>query len=147
MYGVIPGIRARGAAAVAAAALVALLAPAFGAATARAEPLSMTFTEARANVGESQLVDAALFEAPDTAQFEAQIDPVSGAITGGHLTVPDFSTHIAQPLNAAVTVQFHIGIITGSFDRTTGVLTGTGFAGGTLTSGARAASCRRPRCH
>lgn len=53
--------------------LVSLLALGVCASTARAEPVSMTFTEARANVG-VQLADAALFEAPDTAPFAAQID-------------------------------------------------------------------------
>jgi hypothetical protein len=47
-------------------ALVALLTLGVCASAAVAEPLSMTFTESRANVG-VQLSDAALFEAPDTA--------------------------------------------------------------------------------
>lgn len=114
--------------------LVALLALGLGASAARADQLSMTFTEARANVGPSQLVDDTLFEAPETAQFEAQIDPVSGEITGGLLTVPDFSTVIDSPPDTEVTVQFHIGPIAGDFDPDTGELWGTGFAGGTLTA-------------
>jgi hypothetical protein len=115
-------------------ALASLLALGVCASTARAEPLSMTFTEARANVGAEQLVDEALFEAPDTAPFEAQIDPGSGFIADGELTVPDFSTFITDPLNAFVTVDFEIGVITGSFSQATGVLWGSGTAGGTLTT-------------
>lgn len=114
-------------------ALVVLLALGVCASTASAEPLSMTFTEDRANVG-VQLSDAALFEAPDTAPFDAQIDPGSGSITAGILQVPQFSTHITEPLNADVTVDFDIGIITGSFTGATGALTLSGEAGGTLTS-------------
>ncbi len=113
--------------------IVSLLALSFCAATASAEPLSMTFTEARANVG-VQLSDAALFETPATAPFDAQIDPGSGAITVGLLTVPAFSTHIVDPIDADVTVDFEIGMITGGFDEATGVLTGSGTAGGTLTA-------------
>ncbi len=97
------------------------------------EPLSMTFTEARANVG-VQLSDEALFEAPDIAPFEARIDPASGSITAGVLQVPDFSTFIEEPVDADVTVEFEIGIITGSFDQATGALTLEGDAGGTLTA-------------
>lgn len=93
----------------------------------------MTFTEARANVG-TQLSDAALFEAPDTALFDAQIDSGSGSIAAGELEVPEFSTHITHPVNANVTVDFEIGIITGNFNQATGALTLEGEAGGTLTS-------------
>jgi hypothetical protein len=93
----------------------------------------MTFTEARANVGK-QLSDAALFEAPLTAPFGAQIDPGTGAITAGTLGVPDFSTFITDPIEADVTVDFDIGVITGSFDQATGALALSGEAGGTLTS-------------
>lgn len=114
-------------------ALVALLALGTSAATASAEPLAMAFTEARANVG-VQLSDAALFEAPKTAPFTGQIDPGSGSITAGQLQVPQFSTHITDPLNADVAVDFDIGVISGSFDKTTGALTLQGTAGGTLTS-------------
>jgi hypothetical protein len=103
------------------------------AAPASAAPLSMTFTEARANVGK-QLSDAALFEAPLTAPFGAQIDPGTGAITAGTLGVPDFSTFITDPIEADVTVDFDIGVITGSFDQATGALALSGEAGGTLTS-------------
>jgi len=115
------------------AALVSLLALGVFASAASAEPLSMTFTEARANVGK-QLSDAALFEAPDTAPFAAQIDPATGAISNGTLGVPDFETHIKEPINADVTVDFDIGEITGSFDQATGALSLTGEAGGTLAA-------------
>jgi hypothetical protein len=114
-------------------ALVALLALGVCASTASAAPLSMTFTEARANVG-VQLADAALFAAPDTAPFDAQIDSGSGSITAGDLMVPDFSTFITEPVNANVTVEFEIGVITGSFNQTTGALSLSGEAGGTLTA-------------
>jgi hypothetical protein len=119
--------------AVGAIALVSLLALVVCASAASAAPVSMTFTEDRANVG-VQLSDAALFEAPDTAPFDAQIDPGSGSITAGVLQVPQFSTHITEPLNADVIVDFEIGIITGSFTQATGALTLSGEAGGTLTS-------------
>jgi hypothetical protein len=76
--------------------LLALLALGVRASVASAAPLSMMFTEDRANVG-VQLSDEALFKAPDTAPFEAQIDPGSGSITGGVLQVPQFSTHITVP--------------------------------------------------
>lgn len=111
-------------------ALAALLALGIGAARASAEPLSMTFTEARANVG-VQLSDEQLF---DVAPFAAQIDPGSGSITLGRLQVPDFSTFITDPLDADVTVEFEIGTITGSFDQATGALELSGTAGGTLTA-------------
>lgn len=114
-------------------ALVLLVALGVCAAPASAAPLSMTFTEARANVGK-QLSDAALFEAPLTAPFGAQIDPGSGAITAGTLGVPDFETFITDPIEAEVTVDFDIGVITGSFDQATGALSLSGEAGGTLTS-------------
>jgi hypothetical protein len=113
--------------------LVSLLALGVCASVASAEPLSMTFTEARANVG-VQLSDAALFGAPNTAPFAAQIDPGSGSITGGDLQVPEFSTHITEPIDANVTVDFEIGVIDGTFDQATGALTLEGEAGGTLTS-------------
>lgn len=100
---------------------------------ASAAPLSMAFTEARANVG-VQLDDAALFEAPFTAPLGAQIDPASGAITAGTLGVPDFSTFITDPIESDITVDFDIGVITGSFDQATGALSLSGEAGGTLTS-------------
>jgi PASTA domain len=98
-----------------------------------AQPLSMTFTEDRANVG-VQLSDAAMFTAPDFAPFAAQIDPGTGSITAGSLKVPDFSTHITEPLDADVNVHFEIGIIEGSFDQATGALTLEGEANATLTS-------------
>jgi hypothetical protein len=99
---------------------------------ASAAPLSMTFTEGRANVG-VQLSDQALFEAPKTAPFGAQIDP-GGSITAGTLGVPQFSTNITEPIVANVTVDFLIGEIEGSFDQATGALTLQGEAGGTLTA-------------
>jgi PASTA domain len=117
-------------------ALVSLLALSACASTASAEPLSMTFTEARANVGIQLSVsndDDALFKAPDTAPFAAQIDS-GGNIAGGVLEVPEFSTVIDDPVVADVTVEFHIGTITGSFDQTDGTLSLSGTAGGTLTA-------------
>jgi hypothetical protein len=114
-------------------ALLSLLALGAFASPAGAAPLSMTFTEARANVG-IQLSDAALFAAPDTAPFAAQIAPGTGSITSGTLGVPDFETHIESPINADVTVDFNIGQITGSFNQATGALSLTGVAGGTLTA-------------
>ena len=116
--------------------LVSLLALGICASMARAEALSMTFTEARANVG-VQLADEALFEAPETAPFAAQIDPGSGLIADGQLTVPDFSTFITDPVDADVTVEFEIGVITGGFNQATGALTLSGTAGGTLTANGR----------
>jgi hypothetical protein len=113
-------------------AFIVLLALGVGASQASAAPLSMEFTEARANVG-VQLDDWPLFEAPDTAPFEAQIQD-SGEITGGVLQVPQFETEIATPIDAVVTVDFDIGEIEGSFDQTTGALTLSGTAGGTLTA-------------
>jgi hypothetical protein len=114
-------------------ALVSILALGICASAASADPLSMTFTEARANVG-VQLSDEALFAAPDTAPFSAQIDPATGLISNGTLGVPDFETHIEEPIKADVTVDFNIGQITGSFDQATGALSLTGVAGGTLTA-------------
>jgi len=114
-------------------ALVALVALGAFASAASAEPLSMTFTEARANVG-VQLDDEALFKAPDTAPFDAQIDPGSGAITAGYLEVPDFVTHITAPIDADVTVSFDYDLITGSFDAASGALTLSGETNATLKS-------------
>lgn len=119
--------------AVGAVALLLLLALGAFASAASAEPLSMTFTEDRANVG-VQLSDAAMFEPPRTAPLNAQIDPGSGVITGGALDVPQFATHITQPIVADVTVDFDIGVITGSFNQANGALTLEGEAGGTLTA-------------
>ena len=99
----------------------------------------MSFTEDRANVG-VQLSDAAMFTAPDTAPFAAQIEPGTGSITAGVLEVPDFFTHITEPLNADVLVHFEIGIIEGSFDQATGALTLEGEANATLTSGGKECS-------
>ncbi len=113
--------------------LVSLLALGVCASSASAAPLSMTFTEARANVG-VQLSDAALFDAPDTAPLEAQIDPGSGSITAGVLQVPQFFTPITEPIVADVTVDFDIGEIEGTFAPATGALTLEGEAGGTLTA-------------
>jgi hypothetical protein len=97
------------------------------------QPLSMTFTEDRANVG-VQLSDAPMFTAPDAAPLTAQIDPGTGSITAGALDVPDFFTHITEPLDADVLVHFEIGILEGSFNQTTGALTLEGEADATLTS-------------
>ncbi len=102
-----------------------------------AQPLSMTFTEDRANVG-VQLSDAAMFTAPEVAPFTAQIDPGTGSITAGALKVPDFTTHITDPLNADVNVHFEIGVIGGSFNQVTGALTLEGEANATLTSEGKA---------
>jgi hypothetical protein len=113
--------------------LVALLTLGVCASAASAEPLSMTFTEARANVG-VQLSDAALFEAPDTAPFDAQIGPAGESITAGDLDVPQFSTHITAPINADVTVDFDYPTITGTFVAATGALTLSGEVGATLTA-------------
>lgn len=113
------------------AALASLLAAGVFAPAASAEPLSMTFTEARANVG-IQLSDEALFAAPDAAPFAAQIDPATGSISNGTLGVPDFEIFIEDPIEAEVTVDFDIGEISGSFDAATGALSLTGEAGGTL---------------
>lgn len=114
-------------------ALIALLALGVCAPAANAAPLAMTFTEARANVG-VQLSDAALLEAPKTAPFAAQIDPGSGLIAAGVLDVPDFSTFIEDPVDADVTVEFEIGIISGGFTQATGALSLSGEAGGRLTA-------------
>jgi hypothetical protein len=110
---------------------VALLALGAFASTASAEPLSMTFTEDRANVG-LQLSDDAMFEAPDTAPFEAQIGPAGESITAGELQVPEFLTHISDPINADVAVEFELGTISGTFIQATGALSLSGEAGGTL---------------
>jgi hypothetical protein len=115
------------------AALVSLLALGIFASGANAEPLSMTFTEGRANVG-IQLEDEALFAPPDTAAFSAQIEPATGAISNGTLGVPDFETHIEGPIEADVSVDFDIGEISGSFNQATGALELTGEAGGLLTA-------------
>lgn len=114
-------------------ALVALFALSVCASAASADPLSMTFTEARANVG-IQLSDTALFGPPKTAPFAAQIDPVSGFISSGTLGVPDFETFIEDPIEADVTIDFDIGQITGGFSQASGALSLTGAAGGTLTA-------------
>jgi hypothetical protein len=119
---------------------VLLLALGVYAAPASAEPLSMTFTEGRANVGVQLSVDNdadALFAPPDVAPFAAQIDPDSGAISAGVLGVPVFVTHIEDPIDADVAVEFEIGTITGSFDQATGALALSGKAGGTLVSEGR----------
>ncbi len=113
--------------------LLLLLALGVSAQAASADPLSMTFTEARANVG-VQLSDEALFEAPATAPFEAQIDPGTGAITAGYLHVPQFSTHITNPIDADVDVVFDYDLITGSFNQGTGALTLSGETVATLKS-------------
>lgn len=116
-------------------ALVSLLALVAWVSTASAEPLSMTFTEGRANVGADQLTDDPLFEPPKTAPFEAQIGPAGESITAGELDVPQFATHITSPIDADVTVDFDYPTITGSFASATGELTLSGAVGATLTSG------------
>lgn len=121
-------LRAMGAIALASLLTLAAWAPAVG-----AEPLSMTFTEARANVG-VQLSDAALFEAPDTAPLAAQIGPGGESIMAGELDVPRFSTHITSPIDADVTVDFDYPTITGSFLSATGQLSLSGVVGATLKS-------------
>ncbi len=115
-------------------ALASLLALAACASAASAEPLSMTFTEARANVGAEQLSDAALFGPPDTAPLEAQIGPGGESITAGELDVPQFSTHITSPIDADVTVDFDYPTITGSFLAATGELSLSGAVGATLSA-------------
>ncbi len=115
-------------------ALIALLALGACASAANAEPLSMTFTEARANVGAEQLSDAALFGPPDTAPLEAQIGPGGESITAGVLDVPQFSTHITSPIDANVTVDFDYPAITGSFVSATGELSLSGAVGATLSA-------------
>ncbi len=116
-------------------ALIALFALSAFASAASAEPLSMAFTEARANVGAEQLSDAALFGPPDTAPLEAQIGPGGESITAGELDVPQFSTHITSPIDADVTVDFDYPTVTGSFLSATGELSLSGAVGATLTSG------------
>jgi hypothetical protein len=107
------------------------------ASAAQAEPLSMTFTEARADVGRqlSATDDAdALLKPPATAPFDAQIDPGSGSIADGVMEVPDFTTFITDPIEADVTVAFELGTVTGNFNQASGALTLSGVAGGTLTA-------------
>jgi hypothetical protein len=112
-------------------AIAALAAFPLATTTASAQPLTMTFSEARANVG-VQLDDAALFEPPATAPFGAELDPGSGSITAGDLQMPEFSTFITDPIEADVTVDFELGVITGSYTQASGALTLTGEAGGIL---------------
>lgn len=114
-------------------ALMVLSALGVCASPASAEPLSMAFTEGRANVGADQLTDDPLFGPPNAAPFAAQIDG-SGSIASGSLTVPRFSTFIEDPVDADVAVDFEIGVISGDFDQATGALTLSGTAGGRLTA-------------
>jgi hypothetical protein len=114
-------------------ALASLLALGVCASSASAEPLSMTFTEGRANVGADQLTDDPLFEPPKTALLEAQIDP-GGSITAGFLAVPQFTTSIDDPVVADVAVDFEIEVISGDFNQATGALTLQTTTGGTLTA-------------
>lgn len=107
-------------------AFVSLLGLGVCAATATAEPLSMTINQARANMG-AQLSDFPLVEAPNTVSFEAQIDPVSGEITEGVLEVPEFST-------SGLTVDLEFKDITGSFSQATRTLTMEGEANGRLAA-------------
>lgn len=114
-------------------AFVSLLGLGVCTATATAEPLSMTINQARANIG-TQLSDYPLVEAPETASFDAQIDPGSGAITAGAVDIPEFSTFIAQPVPTTLTVDLEIENITGSFTQATGALTLEGEVGGMVTA-------------
>ncbi len=114
-------------------ALVSFLALSVCASTASAAPLSMAFTEGRANVGADQLTDDPLFGPPKTAPLEAQIDP-GGSITAGFLAVPQFSTSIEDPVDADVAVDFEIEVISGDFNQATGALTLQTTTGGTLTA-------------
>jgi hypothetical protein len=114
-------------------ALVALLALGVCASSASAEPLSMAFTEGRANVGADQLTDDPLFGPPKTAPLEAQIDP-GGSIAAGFLAVPQFFTSIDDPVVADVAVDFDIEVISGDFNQATGALTLQTTTGGTLTA-------------
>jgi hypothetical protein len=98
-----------------------------------AQPISLTFTEDRANVG-VQLSDAPMFTAPDVAPFTGQIDPGTGSITAGELQVPEFFTHVTGLYEGDVSVDFKIGVIEGSFKQATGALSLEGEAGGTLAS-------------
>lgn len=110
-----------------------LLVLAVSTSVASAEPLSMNFTEGRANVG-VQLSDEALFGPPNAAPFAAQLAPGSGSITAGNLQVPEFKTFVTGLFEGNVTVDFNIGEISGSFDQATGALSLSGEAGGTLAS-------------
>ncbi len=126
--------------AIGAIAFVSLLALGVCASPVSAQPLSMAFTEGRANVGVQLSVandEDALFKPPNRAPFAAQINPGSGSITAGALGVPEFVTHITAPIDADVSVEFEIGTITGGFNQATGALTLSGKAGGTLISEGR----------
>jgi hypothetical protein len=114
-------------------ALASILALGVWTSAASAEPLSMVFTEGRANVGADQLTDDPLFEPPKTAPFGAQIDS-GGSITAGFLAVPQFSTSIDDPVVADVAVDFEIEVISGDFNQATGALTLQTTTGGTLTA-------------
>ncbi len=114
-------------------ALVSLLALGVCASSASAAPLSVTFTEGRANVGADQLTDDLLFGPPKTALLEAQIDP-GGSIAAGSLAVPQFFTSIDDPVVADVAVDFEIEVISGDFNQATGALTLQTTTGGTLTA-------------
>jgi hypothetical protein len=113
--------------------VAALLALGICVASASADPLSLTFTEGRVNVG-SQFSDAAVLEPPKTATFSAQIDPESGAITEGSLPVASVSAPITEPIPTVATIEFAVEAITGNFDKSTGGLTLSGPAAGTLTA-------------
>jgi len=102
-------------------------------ASASADPLSLTFTEGRVNIG-SEFSDAPVLEPPDTAQFSAQIDPETGAITEGTLPVASLSIPITKPIETVANLEFGVGAITGSFTKSTGALTLSGLAAGTLTA-------------
>ncbi|MET0557724.1 MAG: PASTA domain-containing protein [Solirubrobacterales bacterium] len=113
--------------------VASLLALGIGVASANADPLSMTFSEGRVNVG-SQLSDAPVLQPPDTALFSAQIDPASGAITEGALPVASVSAPITEPIPTVATIEFAVGAVTGTFAESTGALTLSGLAAGTLTA-------------
>lgn len=113
--------------------LGALSALSVGAASASAEPFTMTFTEARANAG-TQLSDAALLEPPNTAPFGAELDPQSGSISADALVLPRFSDQITDPIETELTVDLEIDAISGSFIPSTGALSLNGTMNGTLTT-------------
>jgi hypothetical protein len=102
-------------------------------ASASADPLSLTFSEGRVNIG-SQFSDAPVLQPPDTAVFSGQIDPESGAITEGALPVASLLIPIHEPIETVANLEFGVGAITGGFTKSTGALTLTGLAAGTLTA-------------
>ena len=112
--------------------VVSLLALGAFAATASAEPLSMTFTEDRANVGVQLSDDASVRAARNSAvrgpdRSRGRID-LGGRPAGSPVLDPS-----STPIDADVAVDFEIGTIAGDFTQATGALTLSGTAGGTLT--------------